>query len=221
MDYKQIPIIINNFNRLTTTKNMVEALLEREYTNIHIIDNNSTYLPLLEWYSNIKDITVFRTINHGNLALWNSGYNSNFKGKLVYTDSDMIIPQEVPEDILGWMEDISNKYLDYPKVGLAFDVEDIPDYFPYKEYIQNHERGHWRDTIELDVYIAAVDTTFAMFDARAKFDYKALRIGGMYTLKHAPYYLDFNNLDEEELYYINSATAISTHSRMYKQDRCS
>ena len=51
-----IKVVINNRNRLTTTELMVEKLL---YLNpnekIIIIDNGSTYEPLLNWYDKIKD----------------------------------------------------------------------------------------------------------------------------------------------------------------------
>lgn len=45
-DGKEVPIIINNFNRLTTLRLLIEALNKRGYDNIYIIDNASTYPPL-------------------------------------------------------------------------------------------------------------------------------------------------------------------------------
>lgn len=41
----EIPVIINNFNRLTTLKQLTKALVDRGYTNIYILDNASTYPP--------------------------------------------------------------------------------------------------------------------------------------------------------------------------------
>lgn len=43
--YKNIPIIINNFNRLTCLQRLIASLEVRGYHNIYIIDNNSTYPP--------------------------------------------------------------------------------------------------------------------------------------------------------------------------------
>ena len=45
-DARQIPIIINSFNRLTTLKQLISSLEQRGLTNIYILDNNSTYPPL-------------------------------------------------------------------------------------------------------------------------------------------------------------------------------
>ena len=50
VDYKEIPIIINNFNRLDTLQKLIASLEIRGYRNIYIIDNLSTYPPLLDYY---------------------------------------------------------------------------------------------------------------------------------------------------------------------------
>lgn len=50
-DAHDIPIIINNYNRLTMLKKLIDSLTSRGYTNIVILDNQSTYPPLLEWYA--------------------------------------------------------------------------------------------------------------------------------------------------------------------------
>ena len=51
LDVKNIPIIINNRNRLTYMKMLISSLEKRGYNNIYIIDNDSTYPPLLDYYS--------------------------------------------------------------------------------------------------------------------------------------------------------------------------
>ena len=43
------PVIVNVFNRLTTTRKLCEQLAERGCRPI-ILDNASTWEPLLEWY---------------------------------------------------------------------------------------------------------------------------------------------------------------------------
>ncbi len=81
-DYRKIPIIINNFNRLDSMKQLIESLEKRGYTNIFIIDNLSTYPPLLEYYNTCK-YTVFRLDrNIGMNALWGSGLNQKIQKRL-------------------------------------------------------------------------------------------------------------------------------------------
>lgn len=45
-DHKSIPVIIINFNQLFYLKQLVDFLIRREFKNIIIIDNASTYQPL-------------------------------------------------------------------------------------------------------------------------------------------------------------------------------
>ena len=58
-DYKQTPIIINNFNRLDFLRRLIERLERDGYRNIYIIDNASGYDPLLAYYDCVP-YPVFR-----------------------------------------------------------------------------------------------------------------------------------------------------------------
>ena len=57
-EYKQkgkdsVPIFIINYNRLSYIEKFVSQLEMYGFTNINIIDNCSTYPPLLEYYKKI------------------------------------------------------------------------------------------------------------------------------------------------------------------------
>mgnify|MGYP002241251986 FL=1 len=71
-DAKEIPIIINNFNRLTTLRLLTETLTACGYTNIYILDNASTYPPLLEYYKTCPFTVFHLNQNLGFKALWES-----------------------------------------------------------------------------------------------------------------------------------------------------
>ena len=47
INYKDIPIIINNYNRLEMLTKLIHGLENKGYHNLYIIDNQSTYPPLL------------------------------------------------------------------------------------------------------------------------------------------------------------------------------
>ena len=69
----KIPVIINNRNLLTWTKSMVEKI--KTYDNVGdviIIDNKSTYEPLLEWYKT-NPCEIVYCDNLGHYGAWNSG----------------------------------------------------------------------------------------------------------------------------------------------------
>lgn len=215
-DSKKTPIIINNYNRVSSLKMQLEAFEKRGYTNIYIIDNASTYPPLLEFYNHCK-YPVFRLKkNIGFLALWETGICKKFRNKYyVYTDSDIIPNENLPENFLDYFYDLMDKY-DASKVGFALAIDDIPTCNILRKQIQDWEEKYWINALEKDVYAAEIDTTFALYRPNVKrytdrFG-QYIRVGGAYTAKHLPWYNDSNNLSEEEQYYLNQCRQSKTSS---------
>lgn len=208
------PIIINNFNRLGSTKKMVEDLEDLGYSNIHIIDNSSTYSPLLDWYSTLS-LPIERTHNHGSLALWNSGYINKFKiGEwIAYTDSDLELNPQTPKGFVNRLIETSKHY-NIPKCGLALSL-DFPTSTEYGRAVKEWERKFWEIKLEANVYRAQIDTTFAVFQVGTPFQYEALRIAGNYTARHIPWETDWDNLSEEEEYFLIHSSPWSTYKREY------
>jgi hypothetical protein len=68
-DYLRIPVIINNYNRLTSLKLLIASLEKRGYQNIIIVDNNSTYQPLLDYYKSCRYRLIRLEKNLGSNAL--------------------------------------------------------------------------------------------------------------------------------------------------------
>jgi len=100
---KDTPIIINNFNRLSSTRNMYEFLQRRNFSRIIILDNNSTYPPLLKWYDMLQTEVVRFTDNIGAHCLFDSGYLKSLNTEyIVYSDAFCLIrdPQEHALDAL-------------------------------------------------------------------------------------------------------------------------
>jgi glycosyltransferase involved in cell wall biosynthesis len=63
--------IINNRNLYTWTKDIVDNLHKFSLIDdVIIIDNGSTYEPLLEWYDT-NPCTIIKERNLGHTALWN------------------------------------------------------------------------------------------------------------------------------------------------------
>lgn len=209
-----IPIIINNFNRLTTIKKLVSDLKGLGYTNIHILDNNSTYPPLLEWYET-EPCTIKRLDqNLQGLSIYNSEYINEFKDEwVVYTDSDIELNPDTPPKFIEYLISLSEKY-GINKVGLAIRIDDLPMTSFATEY-RNWEQKYWQISPEKDVYEAHIDTTFCIIKPTLPFDYIALRVAGNLTSRHVPWYVDFDNLDQEEKYFIETSLEVSTYKRYY------
>lgn len=220
-----IPVVINNFNRLTLTKRLANDLWCRGYRNIHILDNNSSYPKLLEWYNSEEcrfRYTVKRlSENYQALSIYNSDYINEWLNKrewIAYTDCDIILNARTPFDFVYQLIHFAEKYK-VTKAGVALKIDDLPDTL-YGNHYREWEHRYWTDQVKLEenVYNAAVDTTFCVIKPGQPFDYVAVRVAGDMTAQHGPWYLDHNNLDEEEIYYLDQCTSNSTYKRFYNNE---
>jgi hypothetical protein len=210
-----IPIIINNRNRLTTTKKLADDLSKLGYTNIHILDNSSTYPPLLEYYSQCPYTVERLNSNLGQLAIYNSNYINKFHGWVAYSDSDIELNPDSPRGFVEEMIKIAEKY-NKVKVGLALRIDDLPDNYHTKRFKQ-WEHPHWTKEVEKDVYEAFVDTTFSIIKVGQPFQYQAFRMAGNLTARHMPWYTQFDNLSDEEKYFLDNSLPLSTYKRLYEE----
>jgi len=220
-----IPIIINNKNLLTTTRQLVLDLIDRGYNNIYILDMNSTYPELIEWYTYMEANEIIKVIHSdstkGHRALWEENIIERFRNNdwIVYTDSDIILNPYTPYGFIEEMIDII-KHSAIKKIGLAIDISDLPD-TELTKLIKTIETKYWLKPVPYkgkELYVAPVDTTFCVIDPKRDYDYTALRIAGEFTCKHQPWYQDWNNLTEEEQYYFKHAdSVISTTAGHYKK----
>jgi glycosyltransferase involved in cell wall biosynthesis len=208
-----IPIIINNKNHLTYLLRLIGSLEKRGYTNIYIIDNASTYKPLLDFYEK-TNYPVFRLEkNVGFCALWDTDIFDQFKDQYyVYTDSDLELVEECPTDFLVVLRYLLDKY-SLGKVGLSLPVDDLPACFINRAEVQSWEALFRANKIEHLAYSAKVDTTFALYSPNAFGDANmllAFRTSFPYSARHLPWYEDTAALsDEQKFYYTNVSS--STH----------
>jgi hypothetical protein len=223
-DYKQIPIIINNFNRLDTMKKLIGSLEKRGYTNIYIIDNLSTYPPLLEYYITCR-YPVFRlNQNVGMNALWmrDDIYKRFRNDYFVYTDSDVVPIEECPDDFLQFFLKTLKKYKLAQKVGFSLKIDDIPDCYAMKEevlFYEKHLFDYKRDEL---LYWAPIDTTFALYRPRGKRKHannniEMYRTAYPYMARHLPWYIDSKNPDEENRYFFEQTLVKTSWSKRGKE----
>ncbi|MDY3070517.1 MAG: glycosyltransferase family 2 protein [Parabacteroides sp.] len=208
-DIKEIPIIVNNFNRLTTLKLLLDSLERRGYHNIYILDNASTYPPLLDYYKECPYEVIFLGANLGFKAIWKSKeVRKRFcRDYYIYTDSDVVLSETCPDDVVGYLLDLlKNKYKYAAKIGLSLCIDDLPDCYFLKNKVLQWEQQFYQGKNEDNLYPAPVDTTFALYRPRVGLSrsrsVESYRTASPYILKHLPWYMDSDNLSEEELYYI-------------------
>ncbi len=210
---KKIPIIIISFNQLFYLKQLVDFLLKRKYLNIIIIDNNSTYPPLLDYFEIIKEEVTIHKLNDnvGHLSFWKQEqlFKKYSQGYYVVSDADIVPLDSCPEDFLKAFRQLLDKAYDRTKVGFSLKLEDIPDTNPNKSNILKWESQFWKIKINEQVYKAEIDTTFALYRPnyryRLKHFTKAWRTNYPIQSRHGGWYMDINNLTEEQIYYMKTS----------------
>jgi glycosyltransferase involved in cell wall biosynthesis len=208
-DNSTIEVVINNRNRLTTTKELVENLLRlNPDEKIIIIDNGSKYPPLLDWYNNIRSyVDVRMNKNDGHLAVWATRLWEELGEYFVYTDSDIQVNPEFPVDWKEIMLDYGKKY-DVIKVALALRLDDIPNHYRYKNQVLRNEARWWLNQLEPDVYTADTDTTFSLIKNNGDNCYNSVRLAHKNLIaRHVPWYYNLDTLNEEERYYLENHEA--------------
>lgn len=219
---KSIPVIIVNFNQLETLKRLVSFLIERKFVNIYIIDNHSTYKPLLKYYKQIsnKVNVILLEKNDGHMVLFKNEflYNKLCKSLYILTDPDILPNKNLPKNFMRILIKNLLKYDEWvTKVGFALDVSNIPSHYPAKEKVLNWEKRFWKNEVEKNMYLNTLDTTFALYKPSSFRNYqkkndhfRALRIAGDFTCDHMGWHIDYNNLTEEQKFYNEQATSSSS-----------
>jgi hypothetical protein len=176
---------------------LIDSLEKRGLSNIHIIDNDSSYPPLLEYYKTTKQKIHYLQENVGYLSIWKrKEFKKYLNGFYVYTDSDVVIDEKCPNDFLE-----------------VFYNEMKSNLFLKKEVLEWEKQHYEKLTKDGNYFITSIDTTFALYRPFAMGGASRLlmyRSKAPYTALHMPWYNDSDNLSEEEKYYLKNSKT-STH----------
>lgn len=213
-DFKNIPIIINNRNRYSFLKQLVDALESRGYKNIIIIDNKSSYPPLLDYYKSINYKVLLLEQNLGFKSLEQLElYKEIRKSYFVYTDSDVVPIDECPDDFMEKFLKLLKANFWISKVGFSLKLDDLPNHYDKKNQVIDWESQFFEKKVS-GGYLAPIDTTFALHKPYSLIStrgiFKMIRTSYPYEARHMPWYNNSECLSEEELYYIDSVE-IGTH----------
>jgi hypothetical protein len=105
---KSIPIVILNRDRLIPLQEQISALHSKGYFNITIIDNQSTYQPLLDWYKDSKLDVFYNDVTENSchafrdlVLMQHPKFIQITSGWYVFNDSDIIPVDSVPDDFIN------------------------------------------------------------------------------------------------------------------------
>jgi hypothetical protein len=199
-----VPVIINNRNRLSTLIPLVNWLEGAGVQRIVILDNASTYPPLLDHYTSSAHTVVHLSGNMGYLALWETPVWHEFSDQhYVYTDADVVPDETCPLDLIDRLLDVLQRFPQIEKAGPGLRIDDLPDSNKAKSEIMQRESVFWQRQVEPGLYDAPIDTTFALYRPGARGGYwsAAYRTGPPYIARHLSWYIDSEALDPEETFY--------------------
>ena len=205
--------IINNFNWLASTKAMCEWLSCIRGVVPIIIDNNSSYEPLLDWYATDCDYELIRlTENSGHHAPWNQScitwghthrarFGSNY---YAVTDPDLNFTG-VPWDLFDQLQKGFHVLPQAIKIGIGLRIDDIPEHS--RERVHRCEGSYWTRPATAEFWHAPVDTTLALYRASTNHSLAmdlgvpTLRTNAPYVARHLPWYWRKEELNDEQRYY--------------------
>lgn len=204
----KVPVFIFTRDRLTCLRALVEWL-ERcdEVSEILFVDNQSTYPPLLDYLSSTSHSIVQTNSNVAGQAfniahaIAKSGrYGPN--PQYVLTDPDVVPTVECPHDLISHLAAGLERYPHVSKAGVALELLDIPETYQRRDHVWRHEYDHWIRPIEEEWFDAGVDTTFALYRAD-RCNSNSIRTNYPYTAHHTTWYLNLDNLSDEEKWYLD------------------
>ncbi len=206
-----VPVFVNVFNRITTTRKLCEQIAAIDNAVPIIVDNNSTWEPLLEWYRTCPFQVIRLTENLGHHAPWKAGIVGQQRhGLYCVTDCDLDL-DGIPANLMEVLQApfYWRRMPTVVKSGVALRIDDLP---AWQTQVKEWESRFWKHRVGGDYYSAPIDTTLAMYRAQTPHriatkvaGVRAVRVGGQYTARHVPWYLDTTNLDEENANYFATA----------------
>jgi hypothetical protein len=201
-------VLIINYNRLLLPVALADWVYKRGCEPI-FIDNNSSYLPLMEYYHHCPYMVMHMNRNYGKGVVWNPDttifQRLGITGNYIVTDPDLDL-SGIPDNFLEVLEEGLARYPAVNKCGFSLEINDITDQNKYFQglTIQEWEHQFWINPLDKDYFRASIDTTFALYNTN-KFSLDALRTNRPYTARHVPWYYD-QFKSEDEVYYCQTAS---------------
>lgn len=195
-----VPVVINTRDRLTDLLALLGWLEGAGYDNIVLLDQASTWPPLLNYLDTTPHKVVRCKDNIGSRAPWLYDVYER-AGWMVYTDCDCVPIEECPDDVVAHLHALLMNHPEFPKAGLGIYIRDLGQFRDrYREELFHNAAENWLG----DCHQAKVETTFALYRPGVPFSFDAVRSRYPYEARHLPFYRE-GCPTEEDLYYLDRA----------------
>jgi len=217
---EQYPIFIPVRDRLAPLLELLDWLASVDQHEVCLIDNASTFEPLVQFLGETSCRVVRLGENLGHRSPWLSGIAQRdaYGRFFIVSDPDVVPDPMCPHDVIDHFRNLLEAHPEVDKVGFGLRIDDLPEHYPLRDDVIDWEGKFWDPAIEIEpgVYAAGIDTTFAMYRPleRRHELLRALRTGKPYVARHLPWYIDPTQLSEEDRYYREHAdTTMSNWDR--------
>lgn len=216
---KKIPVIIINRDLITWPSKMVECIKKFNCVgDIIIVDNQSTYEPLLDWYKTNPCDIVYSNFN-GQSSPWDMeiptkmGYDY-----YVVSDPDLDL-SETPLDCLIYLKEKLKSHEEYDRIGLSLSNYVVDRDSPYHFHLETWYENEWKPESVRDGLLTEqkFDTTFGIYHIDRHFSGTSCCTNKPYSAKHIPWEItnrELYNLKEvnpEFFYYLKRATPSASY----------
>ena len=195
--------IIQHDNLDRGFRQLIDWLQRAGMTNINVIDNASTYEPLLEYYQSMKGVQLLRqSENLGHEAFWKLNYHLHQTERFIVTDPDIVPGDDCPLDLVHRMHQVMDRY--GAKVGPGLRIDNMHDKYFKRDFQLDWESQFWVDQVPHgEGYWSLIDTTFALYEPGWGHwpDAKHIRLGPPYLVNHIPWMEDSTVPNEEREFY--------------------
>lgn len=208
-----IPIFVIVRDRFEQLRRTVSRLEQAEDIDIVLVDNASTYEPTVDFLKNSPHQVIWLEENRGHHGPWDLELVPK-QSPFGLTDPDIEPLEECPNDWPARMLDAANRHPHLLKVGFGLYLKDIPDHYFAKNHVLAHEDQFWNKVMETwsdgtVLYDADIDTTLAIYPRDVGWEVQpSARTGFPYVARHLAWYVDSNNLTEDEIYYRTHADRV-------------
>lgn len=198
----KIPVFIICRDRLLGLQRLMAFLQQCSgVSDIFLVDNASTYSPLLGFLAGCKHVVRLET-NEGPYGVWRKNLLPKDQ-EYVVTDSDVVPDERCPKDVVQHLGNLLPMHWGR-KAGLGLRIDDLPDHYSRKNEVIAWETPFWQRQLSPGVFDAPIDTTFARYRVTPggpRFVWQAVRTGPPYVAQHLSWYEDSAHPTDEALYY--------------------
>lgn len=210
MNIKEIALILPNYNQLSYMRGLINQFHFYYPDNpIVVIDNGSTYQPLLDYYYKIEYTEVILCPKNDFIGNLNDYLALRKHEYYVISDCDLQIHPATPPNFLEIFKAAIDNH-GFHHAGFGLITDDIPEWNPKAGWIQGDEKALLQNPVTIEHegksyqgFKAPIDTTFALYK-RDNGGWQSPMSGDawgnsirLFGLHHLPWYIHPNYVNDE------------------------